>query len=391
MKALFAHGLKFFEDKNGKLYLRGYDKNDWERYLKHFDELYIIGRRLHIKEESLGGFNEFKGNNLHFIEVPEIHSLLDYKRNIKDSNQIIKNLTEFVDFTIARIPGTYSSNAIKYSKRYKKPYIVEMVGCPWDAFWNHSLKGKLIAPYITINTKRIVKNAPYVIYVTNDFLQRRYPTKGKKTNCSNVTLPNIDEAVLKERLRKICDTKENQKKIIGTTAAVDVRYKGQQYVIKALGELKRQGITNFEYQLVGGGDQAFLKSIAIQYNVLDQIKFKGPMLHKEVFEWLDKIDLYIQPSRQEGLPRALIEAMSRGLPALGAKTAGIPELLEKNYLFSNTNRNIREICTILTTFSNEKMKVQEKRNFIKSKEYDNHIINKRREQFFKKIVLNTII
>jgi glycosyltransferase involved in cell wall biosynthesis len=46
-----------------------------------------------------------------------------------------------------------------------------------------------------------------------------------------------------------------------------------------------------------------------------------------VFQWLDGLDIYIQPSFTEGLPRALVEAMSRGLPALGSTCGGIPELL----------------------------------------------------------------
>ncbi len=37
----------------------------------------------------------------------------------------------------------------------------------------------------------------------------------------------------------------------------------------------------------------------------NQIKLLGPLSHDEIFEWLDSIDIYIQPSLLEGLPRAL--------------------------------------------------------------------------------------
>jgi glycosyltransferase involved in cell wall biosynthesis len=105
--------------------------------------------------------------------------------------------------------------------------------------------------------------------------------------------------------------------VIGTIAAVDVKYKGQENVIKDLGHLKNEGILNFEYHLVGGGDQIHLSELAKKYNVHESIKFIGSLPHNKIFEWLDSIDIYIQPSLTEGLPRALIEAMSRGTPSIG--------------------------------------------------------------------------
>src|SRR5699024_742855 len=136
-----------------------------------------------------------------------------------------------------------------------------------------------------------------------------------------------------KRLEKISRMKKNEKIVIGTTAALDVRFKGQQYIIKALSELKKQGATNFEYQLVGSGSASYLESVAKKYNISNQVKILGSMTHEDVFDWLENIDIYTQPSRQEGLPRALIEAMSRGLPSFGARTAGIPELLEDDFIF----------------------------------------------------------
>jgi glycosyltransferase involved in cell wall biosynthesis len=257
-----------------------------------------------------------------------------------------------------------------------------MVACPWDSYWNHSLRGKLMAPFYYLSTKRIVLKAPYVVYVTNEFLQKRYPTRGKQTNCSNVALKAPNDMVLKQRLSKIQDKKEGSKIVIGTVAAVNVRFKGQQFIIEALGQLKRKGLTRYEYQLVGGGDQAYLKSVAEKHDVVDQVIFMNSLPHDIVFSWLETIDLYVQPSRQEGLPRALIEAMSRGVPAFGARTAGIPELLEHSFTFSNTKRNVSEICTILETFDRKKMRDQALRNFEESRQYQQDVIEKRRNAFF---------
>src|SRR5690606_13083700 len=138
--------------------------------------------------------------------------------------------------------------------------------------------------------------SPYSKDVPNNFLQSRYPTKGLVENCSNVALQNFTEETLPKRIEKISTMKEQNKSIIGTTAALNVRYKGQQYVIKALGQLKKQGIYCYEYQLVGNGDKSYLQKMARKYNVEDQVKFIGPLHHNQVFDWLDKIDIYCQPS-----------------------------------------------------------------------------------------------
>ena len=108
------------------------------------------------------------------------------------------------------------------------------------------------------------------------------------------------------------------------------------------------------------------------------------MPHDEVFTWLDGLDIYAQPSRQEGLPRSVIEAMSRGLPCIGARTAGIPELLNEECIFSNSKKEISEICTILNKMisSPDLMREYAKENFYESKEYARNTLVERRTDFF---------
>lgn len=380
MKVLFAHDHKFYI-YNKEYYSKGsLSKEVLARYTKVFEEVAIVSRQEEIdyKPENM---SLSTGERLEFIKVPDFKSIKNYPKKAA-ANKIINREVKNADCVIARLPSTVGNTAIKYAKRYNKPYLVEVVGCAWDGYWNHSLVGKAIALPSFMKMKNLVKNGAYALYVTNEFLQNRYPTRGKEINCSNVSLVEFDDKVLEKRLDKISGLNKNTKLIIGTTAAIDVRFKGQQYVIEALAKLKEQGIVNYEYQLVGGGDSSYLKSIAEKYDIIEQVKILGSMPHSDVFKWLDTIDIYVQPSRQEGLPRALIEAMSRGIPAFGAKTAGIPELIEKEFIFTNTRKNIDEICDILESFNKELMLKQAKRNFNQSQNYDRELIEDRRSTFF---------
>ncbi|MFL2122533.1 glycosyltransferase [Marinilactibacillus psychrotolerans] len=384
MRVLFCHDGPLRKDEKNEFYGTAHNDETFKRYFSIANELAVVIRVQEIlSDEASNRLSKITVNPFKVIACPNISSFKGQLINKNNAKNFIANEIQKSDYIIARLPSFVGNIAVDLAQKYGKPYLVEVVACPWDAFWNHSLTGKFIAPFMYYATKKRVSEASYSIYVTNEFLQNRYPTKGKHTNCSNVALTEFDDKVLERRLNKINSMKENYKVIIGTTAAVNVRYKGQQYIIQALGELKKDGITNFEYQLVGGGDQRFLKSIAEKYDVVDQVKFLGAMPHNKVFEWLETIDLYVQPSRQEGLPRALIEAMSRALPAFGAKTAGIPELLEQDFIFSNTRKNIDEIVGILKSFDKETMINQSKRNFEESKKYEKNIIEARRRKFFE--------
>lgn len=375
---IFIHGHKFIE-KDGEYYTTGSLNNKvFERYLNIFESV-----------EVLANVVKHSDKNDRFVHVNNKVSkikfdLIGSKNSPSKLIRIFKLIEEKVDANehiVVRMPSFYGMIAIYYATKMKKEYLVEVVGCPWDAFWNHSIKGKIIAPFMWYMTKRLVKKAPYVIYVTNSFLQKRYPTKGKNIGCSDVALPPISDEILSRRLNKIDNMDKNQPMKIGTSAAVNVKYKGQEYVIKAISILNNEGY-NFEYYLAGGGDNTYLRSIAEKYNVIDKVKFLGSLPHEEIFNYLDNLDIYIQPSKQEGLPRALVEAMSRGCPAIGSKTGGIPELLNDKFIFKNGSVN--QICDLLKKMDNATMIREAKRSYNKSKYYDRVLLENKRIEFYNK-------
>lgn len=387
MRVLFCHDGPLHVDDNNNYYGIAHNDEMFKRYFHIANKISVAIRVKKISQEDAKKLSKITIKPFEVFEVPNILSVENMFK-IHKAKEIIKNAVLKSDYIVVRLPSITGFIAIDFAKKYNKPYLTEVVACPWDAYWNHSIKGKLVAPLMYYKTKKRVWNSEYVIYVTNNFLQKRYPSKGNSISCSNVSLKEFDNKVLDRRMEKINNLKPGSKIIIGTTAAVNVRYKGQQYVIQALGKLKKKGITNYEYQLVGAGDQSYLKSIAQKYDVVDQVKFLGPKRHDEVFKWLDTIDIYVQPSKQEGLPRALIEALSRGVPSIGAKTAGIPELLSSDCIFSNSKNNINEICDLLTNFTQEKMRYQAKRNFVKAKKYEFTLLENKRRKFFEKFKTN---
>ena len=384
MIAAFFHDAPLMKYKDENYYSVGFSYNIWERYLNTFDSI-IVSTRVRYINSVKSQLKLSSGENVEFIPISKFQRNKDiiFKRT-QISNQIRHSLNK-ADYAIIRLPSFIGQIAYEESIKMKKPFIIEVVGCARDSFWYHSNIGKLIAWSKYFAMRKAVKNSPNTIYVTSEFLQKRYPTSGNSINCSNVNITQLDEGILEKRLKKIANKDNNSTFIIGTTAALDVKYKGQESVIKALGKLKKKGFGNFKYQLVGGGDRSYLSELARKYDVDEQVSFLGVMTNDNVIKWLDSIDIYIQPSKTEGLPRALIEAMSRGLFCLGSNAGGTPELLEEEYIFKKSGNNQEYIYQMLNELSREDLVKQAKTNFKKAKEYDKEKIDKRRNEFLKQI------
>ena len=87
-----------------------------------------------------------------------------------------------------RIPSIFSNIAANECLKIGKPYFAEVGGCAWDSYFNHSFIGKFIAPFVYLAQKKTVRNASFVSYVTEKWLQNRYPTDGISIVASNVYL-----------------------------------------------------------------------------------------------------------------------------------------------------------------------------------------------------------
>ncbi len=389
MKALFCYDGPLYKDTEGNYYDSILNDQMFERYFKVTSKLEIIIRTRPIDAKSgAKRMGKLSNPNIAVVECPNLSSISGLIRGRAEVKQILEEHVRKADIAFIRLPSVIGTLAVDACRKQKKKYLIEVVGCPWDSYWNYSFIGKLVAPFAMLSMKRRIASAPYVLYVTNQFLQERYPTKGKQINCSNVELAPMNEEILKMREEHIEKHKAKDKFIIGTAAGLDVLYKGQQYVIQALAVLKKAGITNIEYQLIGGGTGEYLVKVAEESGVKDQLNIIGQIPHAQVFTWLDEVDAYIQPSRQEGLPRSVIEAMSRGVPCLGARTAGIPELIDSEFVFSNGQSEVQEIANLIKQLMSDKIlqQTQAIRNYEEAKQYQRDMLVERRTVFFESCV-----
>jgi phosphatidylinositol alpha-1,6-mannosyltransferase len=85
--------------------------------------------------------------------------------------------------------------------------------------------------------------------------------------------------------------------------------------------------TNSQLVFLGGGNMEASLREAARSIPSGRIHFAGSVPHGEVPQWLGACDLLVMPSRSEGLPVALIEALSFGIPVVASSVGGIPEIV----------------------------------------------------------------
>lgn len=372
MKVLIVTDQRFIE-KDGRYYTESVFNNNIERYKNIFGEVSVYAKTGKVMFPSCAEVCETK------VFLGGTNFELYTKKNVP----IFKKIVDQYDLLILRVPSILSHQIASIAQKKKIPYLITGVGCAFDAFWNHGIIGKFLAPIQYLNMKRTVKNATYAIYVTKKFLQKRYPTDVKSAGISDVKIDTTEKDILTRRLEKI-ENMSLKSPVIMTAAALNVRYKGQEYVIKALKKLKQKGIYA-KYYVAGTGDSKYLCSVAEKQGVLDQVVVLGSVPHEKIIQLMDETDIYIQPSLQEGLPRAVVEAMSRGCPCIGTKTGGIPELLPAEGLVNR--KSVNDIADRIEKFLDQKyLKNIAKINYQNSLNYTEEALNKQRTQYFEYVV-----
>jgi glycosyltransferase involved in cell wall biosynthesis len=223
------------------------------------------------------------------------------------------------------------------------------------------------------------------LYVTSSFLQRRYPTRGYSDSASDVFVGTMSDSENARRESRLAELAQGRKPVFGTIAKLNTKSKGVQTALAALARFRAAG-NDYVYRVLGPGPLDEWRQLAKDFGVSDIAHFDGTRGAGEgVSAWLDEIDIYLQPSFQEGLPRATIEAMSRGAACIGSTCGGIPELLPSENLHRPgdvaglADRMQRLIA------NPEEVAAASREARRRAAQFDPHALQERRRQFYARL------
>jgi len=104
-----------------------------------------------------------------------------------------------------------------------------------------------------------------------------------------------------------------------------VREKGPDLLVDAIGHLPEDDV---HVVFLGDGDlRAELQTRVTTLGLQDRMTFLGPQMPDQVSQWLSACDALCLPSRREGCPNVVLEALASGRPVVAASVGGVPELI----------------------------------------------------------------
>jgi glycosyltransferase involved in cell wall biosynthesis len=303
-----------------------FDRAFFDDYAAAFDEVRVAARVDH--GTAVDGMHRADGGGVDFVDLEDVHGarwvLAPWWRYCR----ALAEAVDWADAVCARIPSVVGWHAARLARRCGKPVMFELIGDPIAAGAG-SLPRRVGGLVQGRRTRWIARQSRLGSYVSRAHLQRRYPASADAATASISSIrlppesfrPPRTAPIRSGHLHLVC---------VGVFLAV----KNQPTLLEALAIGLRQGLS-LSLTLVGDGPcRSAIERRIERLDIADRVSLTGHLVGRAKIEAeLDAADLFVMPSRSEGMPRAAIEAMARGLPVVGSTAPGIRELLPEACCF----------------------------------------------------------
>lgn len=384
MKLTLIFDHRFYRRPDGRICGHNVYSYDFfaNRYLRVFDEVSILARVAESNDPQFETMKGTEGPGLKVVPLPDWNGVFGFVRNRPTIIQKTLSVVGDGSVVLMIVPGGLASILFSTLKRRGQPFALEVVGDPWDAFqpgaYDHPLR-PVLRRWLSRGLRKQCEAASAASYVTNHYLQSRYPCSGMSAGISDVVLPNS---------AFVSHAKQN-----GASPAIKIvcvagmnKYKGHGILLEALAICNGSSLP-IEVVLVGGGGlRAVIEQKAEVLGLASQIRFAGQLPAGEAIRReLDAADLFVLPSLTEGMPRALLEAMARALPCVASEVGGVPEILSPDATVPKGDAQALARKLLRVMRDPAWLSEMSQRNLLKAAEYKEDVLAARRSDFYRYI------
>ena len=378
MEILLVTNAYLYKDKNENYYSKGiYTNSFFNRYTNVYNKVTFVSKVININNIT-ENMILIENKNLSIFELPKYTGIKEFIYKFKQINRRIKSIKGEFDYAILRMSQIESILFYRILKMKNIKYLVEVVNDP------KTFKGGMLFFYKWLSyyyLKKIIKNSHGVSYVTQHYLQKHYPPGELPTK--SYSSVSIDELDIRE------PKKYNQKdlmkciRLIHVSNNISGKSKGHVETLKIISKIINKGY-NCEVTFIGSGSFIpKLLKMSKKMNIDNNVNFIGHISSKKILlETLREHDIFIFPSHSEGLPRAVLEAMSCGLPCITSNVGGLPEIIDRKYTipFRDIETFSERIIELINNY--EELNQLSFKNIEMAKEFTSTKLTKKRNCFY---------
>ncbi len=386
MKLVVTLECRFVITPDRRVWTRvAYSRSFWERYLTTFDGVKVAARATPQAEVD-SSYRQVNGPSVDVIPIPDYLGPWQYLkvRHLVRAN--LRALLHEPDAFLCRVGSRLASDLIPALWRSGRPYALEVVTDPYEIFRPGAIDHPLRAFFrfsSTRSQKQQCARAAAVSYVTARALQRRYPAADESImyGISDVELPDDYFNETPRVFQASFGTRSHRVLFVGSLAQM---YKGPDVLIRAVQLLSKTGVAVHLTMIGDGRHRPELEHLVRSLSMQSHVTFLGELPSgSSIRDQLDRASLFVLPSRTEGLPRALVEAMARGLPCIGTTVGGIPELLDAEDLVAPDDAEALAQKIHNTLNDPQRLSRMSTRNLAKAQEFRPAILAARNREFYE--------
>lgn len=391
---LVAADNHYYRDSKGDVYVDSVFNYDfYKRYLSVFEKVYAVGR-VSQAEKAPAGKKRADGPGVEFLDLEPGRGLGGFVQTALKNRKLIRGYLRKADCVIARVPGVVANMVVAVCERERRHYSIEVVVDPWEYF-DPEARGGLVNWVVrrkwTAGLKSACLHADGASYVTERYLQSKYPCAALNREAghftgsySSVELPDDSYAQKREYAKK--------DSILVAHAAnnFDGNSKGHYTLFDAVEIAVSMG-KDVRLLCIGDGPsmgdyRAYIES----HGIADRVEFTGRLADgMEVRRRMSEADAFVFPTKAEGLPRVVLEAMAEGMPCLSTPVCGIPEVLPADCLFAPNDARGFAQGIVAMLDDPDLMTRRSAENLEMAKNYSSSRLNERRKAFYRSVSATT--
>ena len=322
---IVSHALVRSHD--GHHYLQGAFGRHVDAFARRFDEVWLLtcGR------PASGPLDEYylRAQNVKIVPIPDIwHPVraVRYALMLRGMLWAALKLPSAIEKCAVihpRLPSPIGAVGALAAKLARKPTFVYVAGDREESLLS---KGPVMRPLAAV-TQRVLRFLVdgNLCFTTGDVLARKF--EGPSDRVIPVASTAMDRAHIVESADALQRTERPPKEVLFVGAVGEA--KGVDVLLRAIRDLRHQG-RDVRLRLIGrthdGG--AWLRQYVNSLGLQKAVAHHDHMAWDAVIYEYDKSDIFVLPSRGEGVPHVIMEAMSRGLPVVASDVGGIPWIVQ---------------------------------------------------------------